>query len=285
MKRKIRLSESTLKRMIAESVKRAINEINYNEMPLGDFAERNNWWKTQVDADFPSHNVKSSKDWQGTYDELSRDKASKEKEQAKQEKIKAREEAKKKRETEMLARKKERASQKREKREIFEKAVWYTLEGDESFLTPNQSMAIGDEKWGDDEWNEWSDGLKYIPLYLRTQNRVKAEIHGVGLSNDEINRDFYANYDFVLELGVSWGEGEDNDAGIILGVNMFDDKNAVSCNVVYCSNKLVNKYGSNALITNYVNRKIRQNMSVVLAKEEKWKNYQFKNIDNDKNWE
>ena len=73
-KNRIRLTESDLHRIVKESVNKVLNEMDYSSIPLGDFIERNKWWKTQLDNDFPNHNVKDSKNWQYEYDRLFSDK-------------------------------------------------------------------------------------------------------------------------------------------------------------------------------------------------------------------
>lgn len=70
MKQRVKLTESTLRNIVKESVKRVLNEIDYSQIPLGDFTERNKWWKTQTDNDFPNHGIKNSRDWQSEYDNL-----------------------------------------------------------------------------------------------------------------------------------------------------------------------------------------------------------------------
>ena len=91
MKKIIKIKESELRRMISESVRRMVNEINYLDMPLGDFNERNKWFKAQADADFPEHGIKDSPNWQDTYDSL----VKKKKEMDKKQKITDKQNAKK----------------------------------------------------------------------------------------------------------------------------------------------------------------------------------------------
>lgn len=74
MRKRVRLTESDLHRIVKESVNKVLNEIDYSSIPLGDFIERNKWWKTQLDNDFPNHGVRDSKNWQYEYDKLSSDK-------------------------------------------------------------------------------------------------------------------------------------------------------------------------------------------------------------------
>ena len=83
MKKIIRLTESDIRKMVNETVKKVLNEIDYSSMPTGDFYERNKWFKQQADTDFPGHGIKDSDDWQQTYASLANKKAKQDKLDAK----------------------------------------------------------------------------------------------------------------------------------------------------------------------------------------------------------
>lgn len=85
MKQRIRLTESDLHRIVKESVKRMLNEIDYSQIPMGDYTERNKWWKSQIDNDFPNHGLTNNRDWQSAYNTLVQDKEKQQREQRKAE--------------------------------------------------------------------------------------------------------------------------------------------------------------------------------------------------------
>ena len=62
---------------------RVLNEIDYSNIPLGDYTERNRWWRDQVDNDFPNHRLTNSSDWQSTYNKLAQDRDNQERERRK----------------------------------------------------------------------------------------------------------------------------------------------------------------------------------------------------------
>ena len=256
----IRLTESDLHRIVEESVNKVLNEIDYSSMPTGDFTERNNWWKTQVDNDFPNHGIENSKDWQQQYDRLEADKKNQDKLNAKKEK----ENARIAKQAEKKAAKMARSQARREKHSLYEKAVGYTLYGDD-FLTSYDRM----RNLTDDEWNDWSDGLEFLPVCLRRQNaEIKAEIFGVGLNNVSYDSE---GYDYVCEWGITWGEEDGQGAGIVIGVMLSPSSQALKARVLYCSNKEINTAKSSILITNYISRQVRKNMKNIGERITKWK--------------
>lgn len=78
-----------LDEMVKKTVKNVLKEIDYSKMPLGDFYERNKWFKQQTDNDFPNHGIKQSDNWQGEYANLVKNKEKQDKISAK---LKAKEE-------------------------------------------------------------------------------------------------------------------------------------------------------------------------------------------------
>lgn len=151
MRKVVRLTEMELRHMISESVKRALNEIDYSTMPLGDYNERNAWWKTQADADFPEHGVKDSRNWQETYNML----AQKKKEQDKIQKKKDKENAK-------LQKMQQKFDKLRDKINLYEKALSWAIEGNEQELSGYDEM------------------LNYFPIVVKIgpneQKKVRAKI-------------------------------------------------------------------------------------------------------------
>ena len=81
-KNKIIITENKLKQIVAESVKKVISELDLKTFPKGDYRERNEWWKTQTNNDFPNFKG-DSKDWQSTYNSLDSEKKAKEAEVSK----------------------------------------------------------------------------------------------------------------------------------------------------------------------------------------------------------
>lgn len=72
MKRRIKLTESDLHNIIKESVKRILQEVDWSTYPeSADFRGKDAWWKQQVDADFPGHGIKDSRDWKEEHRALS----------------------------------------------------------------------------------------------------------------------------------------------------------------------------------------------------------------------
>lgn len=95
MKRTIKLTENDLHRLIKESIRQYITEVDWSTYPSStDFRDKDAWWKSQVDADFPGHKVDQSRDWKVTYSDLALDKKKRDKEQARIDKQKARAEKK-----------------------------------------------------------------------------------------------------------------------------------------------------------------------------------------------
>lgn len=85
-KKLIRITESDFHKIVKETVNKVLNEIDYSSIPMGDFTERNKWWKTQVDNDFPNHGIKDSQDWQSEYYKLERPNFEKEQNRLRKEK-------------------------------------------------------------------------------------------------------------------------------------------------------------------------------------------------------
>lgn len=72
MKRRIRLTEADLHRVIKESVQKVLTEVDWSTYPeSADFRGKDAWWKQQVDQDFPGHGVKDSRDWKEVHREHS----------------------------------------------------------------------------------------------------------------------------------------------------------------------------------------------------------------------
>ena len=263
------LPQSTLNKAIKESVKMVLKEADFTQIPYNaDYVTRNNWWKQQLDSDFPNHGVKNSNDYESEYNRLNIEKSEQEKAKAKREREQARAE-----------KQKAIQAQKQQKRELFEKAVGYTLHGDESFMTINQYSNLDSSGWGDDEWNEWSDGIMKLPIYLNPQSesgsqggKVVAQIDGEGFSDSPYNKYEYGDADYIVEWGLTFGE---DSASVAIAVTLDDEKNVVYCEIIYCDNDIVNKQYSDMLITKYINSQIRKNMKVVLDKEQKWGSYEF----------
>lgn len=109
MKKTIRLNNQGLKNIIRESLRRYLTEVDWSTYPTStDYREKDAWWKTQVDSDFPGHKVDQSRDWKVTYSDLALDKKKRDKEQAKIDREKARAEKKKARLDAKAAKKTER---------------------------------------------------------------------------------------------------------------------------------------------------------------------------------
>jgi hypothetical protein len=154
MKKIIRLKESELRRMISESVRRMVNEINYLDMPLGDFNERNKWFKAQADADFPEHGIKDSPNWQDTYDSL----VKKKKEMDKKQKITDKQNAKK----QAIQQKMDKM---REKYNLYSKALDWAVNGT------------------DEGFEDYDEMLNFFPIVIKLglgkEKKVKAKIDSV----------------------------------------------------------------------------------------------------------
>lgn len=110
MKGQIKLTEQELTQVIKEAAMQIINEIDYSQIPMGDFYERNKWFKQQTDTDFPNHGVKDSNNWQNTYSDLASKKAEQDKIEAKNKAkessaLRRKEDAKRRREAEKTRRK------------------------------------------------------------------------------------------------------------------------------------------------------------------------------------
>jgi len=108
--KQVKLTESELKQVIKEAAMQIINEIDYSQIPMGDFYERNKWFKQQTDTDFPNHGVKDSDNWQNTYSDLASKKAEQDKIEAKTKAkessaLRRKEDAKRRREAEKTRRK------------------------------------------------------------------------------------------------------------------------------------------------------------------------------------
>lgn len=104
------LTESEVKELVKEAAMQIINEIDYSQIPMGDFYERNKWFKQQTDTDFPNHGVKDSDNWQNTYSDLASKKAEQDKIEAKAKAkessaLRRKEDAKRRREAEKTRRK------------------------------------------------------------------------------------------------------------------------------------------------------------------------------------
>ena len=73
-KKLIKLTESDLHKIVKESVDKILNEIDYSQIPVGDYYERNKWFKQQVDNDYPNHGIEPSQtnpiNWQEEYQKL-----------------------------------------------------------------------------------------------------------------------------------------------------------------------------------------------------------------------
>lgn len=92
MKKTIRLNNQGLKNIIRESLRRYLTEVDWSTYPTStDYRDKDAWWKTQVDSDFPGHKVDQSSDWKVTYSDLALDKKKRDKEQAKIDRQNARE--------------------------------------------------------------------------------------------------------------------------------------------------------------------------------------------------
>lgn len=153
-KKIIRLTESDLHKIVKESVQNILKEIDYSKMPLGDFNQRNDWFRQQVDTDFPNHGVKDSNDWQSTYNTLAQDKIANDKAAAKQAKIQSKLDA---------AHEKSRALM--EKTRLYIKAL---------------SWAIGGTDEGFEGYDEiLQDWPIIINAGLGKQKRIKADISNI----------------------------------------------------------------------------------------------------------
>lgn len=136
---------------------------------------------------------------------------------------------------------------------------------------------MGDENWGEEEWNNWSDGIEVIPLMIGFRDKVKAKIFGVGFSNSIYDRSLRSNYDYAVEWSVEWANSEDGNANISIGIVVDDRKNSVYCEIIYCDNEMVNKSYSSKLITKHINYQVNKNMKTILDKEQRWSSYDFGN--------
>lgn len=112
-KQTIRLNESQfnnlVKKIVKESVNKILNEVDYSTMPKGDWYERNEWWKQQLDKDFPEHDIEKSRDWRQDYSKLEQDKIEQDKITAK---AKKKEESERKKQENALKRKERAKAQK-----------------------------------------------------------------------------------------------------------------------------------------------------------------------------
>ena len=111
MKKNIRLSQSGFRNLVRESVSRMLTEVDWNTYPDSiDYRDKDAWWKTQVDNDFPGHKIEQSNDWKTTYSDLNIQKKKDEKEAAKQARIDARNKRKEERERAKRERQAKRAN-------------------------------------------------------------------------------------------------------------------------------------------------------------------------------
>lgn len=145
------LRESKFRRIIAESVRKTLNEINYMDMPLGDFNERNKWFKQQADTDFPEHGIKDSPNWQDTYNSLVQKKKETDKKQKKLDKQNAKMQAFQQKMNKM-----------RDKYNLYSKALSWAVNGT------------------DDGFDGYNEMLDFFPIVIKMglgkQKKVRAKI-------------------------------------------------------------------------------------------------------------
>lgn len=147
---KIRLTETQLKKLISESVRKVIKEFD-EPFPYDykDAREREDYFQRATQHDFPDTRFKMGRTWEDTYYSLRDKKAADDKERQKADKLKARDE------------KKKAAAQKKsdiERIRMQRNRVW--------------AKAVQEALVGSDDANEDYDGLMDFPLILKDGSQV-----------------------------------------------------------------------------------------------------------------
>lgn len=262
---KIRLTRRGLNRVISESVRKLINELDISTMPIfNDARDRDAWWKQQALNDFPDERrrINDTKfNFKDLYDDLRNEKAQREKDNAKLEKQRQRDDARKAREGARKAKEDERMNAKRKKRSLFLNVVNYVIGGDELLMSMEQSMDLGS-----DIPEDWSDGVEKIPVVLRRGGKKWARIHSIGKGLDKENA--------FLSLG--WGmsvKGVDKEDGEIymkFSVYVHPHKNKIYFEVDDVDSDLLNNYLTGVYTSKYLNSVIRRKYKEALEKMERY---------------
>lgn len=153
---KIRLTESQLRNLIAESVKKVIKE--YDEpfpYDYKDAREREAYYQRAVKHDFPRDaQFKTGRSWEDMYNSLVNKKAAADKDRQKAEKLKARDE------------KKKAAAQKKSDDERLRKQKNHKW-----------VIAVREALTGSDNANDNYDGLMDFPLFLKDGSKLMFHAH------------------------------------------------------------------------------------------------------------
>ena len=266
MKKTIRLTESRLHKIISESVRGLLNEVDWSTYPSSvDFRDKDAWWKTQVDKDFPGHKVDQSNSWKETYSDLSLQKKKDDREAARQAKIDARNQRKSERE----AAKQERQAKRLKDRQLFLKTVDYVMTGEDNLMTFDQRYASASE----DVPEGWYDGVERIPIVVRGIDKP------IWFKPDSIAEasGSPSNPDYCL----GWGgeaKGLENlgvDPYIVIKWSVIIDPNRkqISFKVDETDCPILSRT-TERVATNYLNRVIRKKYAEVIAKMQKYGTFQ-----------
>lgn len=272
MKKTIRLSESSLHKIISESVRGLLNEVDWSTYPSSvDFRDKDAWWKTQVDNDFPGHKVDQSNSWKETYSDLSLQKKKDDREAARQAKIDARNQRK----TEREAEKQEKQAKRLKDRQLFLKTVDYVMTGEDNLMSFDQRYASASE----DVPEGWYDGVERIPIVVRGIDKP------IWFRPDSIAEasDSPSNPEYCL----GWG-GEANgleslgvDPYIVIKWSVIIDPNRkqISFKVDETDCPILSRT-TEKVATNYLNRVIRKKYAEVTAKMQKYGTFQESRLRN-----
>ena len=262
---KIRLTRKGLNRVISESVRRLINELDISSMPtFNDARDRDDWWKQQALNDFPDerrriNNTKSN--FKDLYDDLRNEKAQRKKDDAKLEKQRQRDDARKARKDARKAKEDERMNAKKKKRSLFLNVVNYVIGGDELLMSMEQSMNLGS-----DVPEDWSDGVKKIPVVLRRGGKKWARIHSIGKGLDKTEAFFSMGWGMSVN-GVSEEEGE---IYMKFSIYVYPSKNKIYFEVDDVDSDLLNNYLTGVYVSKYLNGVIRRKYKEALEKMERY---------------
>ena len=179
MKTTVTISESQLKGLIAESVKRVLKE--YDEpfpYSYSDAREREAWFQRACKADFPGQgDYKIERTWESTYYTLKAEQMEKEERRKKAEK----EAAKLKRQQDAENKKKAVAEKRSKMSDAWVDAAMYSFAGDD-FFKEDAARAIMDDPENAELAAEldrptfgkkWYDGEMYWPVAVRVDDKIK----------------------------------------------------------------------------------------------------------------
>lgn len=243
----IRLTESQLKKIVTESAIRILNEVDTSQMPIGDFYTKNNWWKEQVDRDFPNHGKTGVTDWRMAYYNLEQEKKDLDKRRAKAEKMKA---------------KQEREQKKKDAVGFYRIAAYYTLDGEDSLVPKDK---LGGEEYANETPEDWYDGITRLPIVTRDGQKVWANIDSVGYSIIVADADISAGW------GILWGKGMDTkQAYISFKCNIYPEEKRVDFQLIHTNNQALDMEATSTLANKYVNSMVKKNYKTAV---EKYKRY------------